>query len=65
MDAKAFIALTGNDETNLMACLRAQEFGASLATVSNIGPGPAGVGPTENFAFFAVLALLVPRFWRR
>ena len=25
---------------------------ASLATVSNIGPGLAGVGPTENFAFF-------------
>jgi trk system potassium uptake protein TrkH len=58
---------------------------ASLATVSNIGPGLAAVGPTENFAFFAdwqklvmvllmwlgrleffaVLALLLPRFWRR
>ncbi len=57
---------------------------ASIATLSNIGPGLAGVGPTENFAFFAdwqklvmvflmwlgrleffaVLALLVPRFWR-
>jgi trk system potassium uptake protein TrkH len=57
---------------------------ASIATVSNIGPGLAGVGPTENFAifadwqklvmvflmwlgrleFFAVLALLVPKFWR-
>ena len=26
---------------------------ASLATVSNIGPGLAAVGPSENFAFFA------------
>lgn len=31
-DAKAFIALTGNDETNLMACLLAQELGASQLT---------------------------------
>ena len=58
---------------------------ASLATLSNIGPGLAAVGPTENFAFFAswqklvmlllmwlgrleffaVLALLLPHFWRR
>ncbi len=58
---------------------------ASLATLSNIGPGLAAVGPAENFAFFApwqkvvmlllmwlgrleffaVLALLLPRFWRR
>jgi len=58
---------------------------ASLATVSNIGPGLADVGPTGNFdffagwqklvmvmlmwlgrlEFFAVLALLVPRFWTR
>ena len=58
---------------------------ASLATVSNIGPGLAAVGPTHNFGFFAdwqklvmvllmwlgrleffaVLALLLPRFWRR
>lgn len=58
---------------------------ASLATVSNIGPGLAAVGPTGNFAFFAdwqkllmvglmwlgrleffaVLALLMPGFWRR
>lgn len=58
---------------------------ASLATVSNIGPGLAAVGPNENFAFFAawqklvmvllmwlgrleffaVLALLLPRFWKR
>ncbi len=57
---------------------------ASLATLSNIGPGLAGVGPNENFAFFAdwqklvmvllmwlgrleffaVLAVLLPRFWR-
>ncbi len=27
-EARAFIALTGNDETNLMACLLAQELGA-------------------------------------
>ncbi len=58
---------------------------ASLATLSNIGPGLAGVGPMENFAFFAgwqklvmvllmwlgrleffaLIALVVPRFWRR
>ena len=59
---------------------------ASLATLSNIGPGLDAVGPTENFAFFAgwqklvmvllmwlgrleffavLLALVVPRFWRR
>ncbi len=57
---------------------------ASLATVSNIGPGLSSVGPTENFAFFtgwqklvmillmwlgrleffAVIALLLPRFWK-
>ncbi len=58
---------------------------ASLATLSNIGPGLSAVGPTESFAFFAgwqkvvmvvlmwlgrleffaLLALLMPRFWRR
>jgi trk system potassium uptake protein TrkH len=58
---------------------------ASLAMVSNIGPGLSAVGPTENFAFFAswqklvmvflmwlgrleffaVLALLLPRYWKR
>ena len=58
---------------------------ASIATLSNIGPGLAAVGPTGDFAFFApwqklvmvllmwlgrleffaVLALLQPRFWRR
>lgn len=58
---------------------------AALATVSNIGPGLARVGPIENFAFFAgwqklvmvvlmwlgrleffaLLALFLPRFWRR
>ena len=58
---------------------------ASLATLSNIGPGLVGVGPTQSFAFFAdwqkvlmvvlmwlgrleffaVLALIMPRFWRR
>jgi Trk-type K+ transport system membrane component len=32
---------------------------SSLATVSNIGPGLAGVGPTENFAFFAAWQKLV------
>jgi len=31
-DARAFIALTGNDETNLMACLLAQELGAPQLT---------------------------------
>lgn len=30
--AQAFIALTGNDETNLMACLLAQELGAKRLT---------------------------------
>ena len=58
---------------------------ASIAMVSNIGPGLASVGPVESFAFFApwqkgvmvflmwlgrleffaLLALLQPRFWRR
>jgi trk system potassium uptake protein TrkH len=58
---------------------------ASIATLSNIGPGLAAVGPTGNFAFFApwqkllmivlmwlgrleffaVIALLQARFWRR
>jgi trk system potassium uptake protein TrkH len=58
---------------------------ASLATLSNIGPGLSAVGPTENFAFFAgwqklvmvllmwlgrleffaVLALLMRRFWKQ
>ena len=58
---------------------------ASLATLSNVGPGLAGVGPTESYAFFAgwqkvllivlmwlgrleffaLMALLLPRFWRR
>jgi len=31
-DARTFIALTGHDETNLMACLLAQELGASQLT---------------------------------
>jgi trk system potassium uptake protein TrkA len=31
-EARAFIALTGNDETNLMACLLAQELGAHHLT---------------------------------
>jgi len=31
-DAQSFIALTGNDETNLMACLLAQELGARQLT---------------------------------
>ncbi|MEZ4290335.1 MAG: NAD-binding protein [Myxococcota bacterium] len=31
-DARNFIALTGNDETNLMACLLAQELGARQLT---------------------------------
>jgi trk system potassium uptake protein TrkA len=31
-DANTFIALTGNDETNLMACLLAQELGARQLT---------------------------------
>ncbi len=31
-DARAFLALTGNDETNLMACLLAQELGAGQLT---------------------------------
>jgi len=31
-EARAFIALTGNDETNLMACLLAQELGALRLT---------------------------------
>ena len=34
-------------------------FHSCLATVSNIGPGLAGVGPTENFAFFAAWQKLV------
>jgi len=58
---------------------------ASIATLSNIGPGLGQVGPTNDFAFFnsgqkivmiflmwlgrleffAVLALLQPRFWTR
>jgi trk system potassium uptake protein TrkH len=58
---------------------------ASIATLSNIGPGLGLVGPTGDFAFFsswqkivmvflmwlgrleffAVLALLHPRFWKR
>jgi len=58
---------------------------ASLATVSNVGPGLSAVGPTESFAFFAgwqklvmvllmwlgrleffaVLALLMRRFWKQ
>jgi trk system potassium uptake protein TrkH len=58
---------------------------ASIATLSNIGPGLGMVGPTGDFAFFsswqkivmiflmwlgrleffAVLALLHPRFWTR
>jgi trk system potassium uptake protein TrkA len=31
-DAKSFVALTGNDETNLMACLLAQELGVQQLT---------------------------------
>ena len=32
---------------------------ASIATLSNIGPGLAAVGPAENFAFFAPWQKLV------
>ncbi|MGA1201729.1 MAG: potassium transporter TrkG [Planctomycetota bacterium] len=35
-------------ETENSALLTA--FGSVLATLGNIGPGLAGVGPTENFA---------------
>ena len=58
---------------------------AVLATLNNIGPGLAAVGPSANFAalpdvvklllstfmilgrleFYAVVALVVPSFWRR
>ncbi len=58
---------------------------ASIATLSNIGPGLEAVGPAGNYAlfadwqklvmvllmwlgrleFFALLALFLPRFWRR
>ncbi|MEZ6015229.1 MAG: TrkH family potassium uptake protein [Planctomycetota bacterium] len=58
---------------------------AVLATLNNIGPGLAGVGPVMNFAelpgpvkfvlsifmilgrleFYAVVALVVPGFWKR
>ena len=58
---------------------------ASIATLSNIGPGLGAVGPEGNYAafaawqklvmiglmwlgrleFFALLALLLPHFWRR
>jgi len=58
---------------------------ASLATLSNVGPGLASVGPQGHFGFFApwqklvmvllmwlgrleffaLLALFLPRFWRR
>lgn len=57
----------------------------SIATLSNIGPGLASVGPSQSFIFFApwqklvmvglmllgrleffaLLALLLPQFWRR
>ena len=57
---------------------------AAIATLSNIGPGLASVGPLGDFAFFApwqklvmvnlmwlgrleffaVLALMLPRFWK-
>jgi len=58
---------------------------AVLATLNNIGPGLAGVGPYSNYAefhdpvkvvltlfmilgrleFYALVALVVPGFWRR
>lgn len=58
---------------------------AILATISNIGPGFAEVGPSKNFAFmndqakyllsflmiigrlefYAIMALLIPSFWRK
>lgn len=34
-------------------------FTAVLATLNNIGPGLAGVGPTQNFASFSILSKLV------
>jgi len=38
---------------------------ASLATLANIGPGLAGVGPNENYAFFAgwQKALMILLMW--
>ncbi|MFP6622205.1 MAG: TrkH family potassium uptake protein, partial [Myxococcota bacterium] len=38
---------------------------ASIATLANIGPGLAGVGPSENYAFFAAWqkALMILLMW--
>lgn len=49
-DANAFIALTGNDETNLMACLLAQELGAQQLT--------AHVQKSETSTLWRKVALL-------
>ena len=37
-------------------------FTAVLASISNIGPGLADVGPTENFGFFSPLSKYVLMF---
>ena len=35
---------------------------ASIACISNVGPGLNGVGPTENFSFFSAPAKLLLSF---
>ena len=48
------ISVDGHDFTT--------NFTAIAATLNNIGPGLAGVGPTKNFADFSVLSKLVMIF---
>ena len=45
------LSLDGNDLTTNLT--------ASIACISNVGPGLSMVGPTGNYAFFSVLSKLV------
>ena len=56
------LAVTGTLFISLEARDFVTAFTAVLTTLSNVGPGLSGVGPTENFAFFSPPAKLLLSF---
>lgn len=48
------ISIDGHDPVTI--------FTAVAATLNNIGPGLAAVGPTQNFSFFSILSKYVLMF---
>ncbi len=58
----AFLVLGGMLVMAMLGMDLATAFGASAATVGNIGPGLGGVGPVENYAWISSPALVVLTF---